>query len=128
MSLKKDVIRGGVMGFCIAAIIVALNYAQLIYTVPMSLLEQMFGKSLQITAQYQWVIFVIFAIFAIIYGFIGGIGYWFAEKKWHSQTISIISSIVLILAVFSILLALRINIPLPGANQAIPTTTEVPAQ
>jgi len=125
MSLKKDVVRGGVIGFCIAAIIIALNFVQLIYTVPMSLLEQMLGKSIQIAAQYQ---LLVFAIFAVIYGLIGGVGYWFTEKKWRSHTIAIIGSIVLMAAVFSILLALRMNIPLPGANQAIPTTTEVPAQ
>ncbi len=122
MSLKYYSLRGGVAGLCIAAVIIALNFIQLIYTVPMSLIGQMTGDAIQIAAQYQ---LVVFAIFAILYGLLGGVGYWFAKKKWHSVTIASISAFVLMLVVFSILLTLRMNIPLPAPTNTVPAGVQV---
>lgn len=118
MSLKHYSLRGGVAGLCIAAVIIALNFIQLIYTVPMSLIEQMIGSPIQIAAQYQ---LVVFAIFAVLYGLLAGVGYWFAKKKWHSVTIASIGAIVLVLVVFSILLTLRMKIALPTPTNTVPT-------
>ena len=125
MSLKKHIMRGGVIGFCVAAVVIIFEFRQLIFTVSMSLLEQMIGRPLQIATQYQWMnqleIMVIVAVIFIIYGIIGGLGYGVLRNKSYSEKTSIIGAIILMLVVFSILLTLRMKIALPAPTNTVPT-------